>query len=163
MLTFNLTESSQRMQYRLKLLILFDFFFACTFYIVPFRNPFLACVLDWCDHLLCPHFLLTSLYPFSVFFRFSASPLRNVVINTVAAALLPVLTVAVDVAPLLPSVPLVRSAQVTWKLLLRWPLTFLWKWNFRAWRLYMLSLTLLCSCTQMTILWKHFRVRFPQL
>lgn len=91
-----------------------------------------------------------------------SSPCRGV-LNTVAAARLPVLTAPADAAPLPLSVPLARSARATWKLLLRWPLTFLWKWNFLVWRLSMLNLIHPCSCTQMTILWKHCRVRFPPL
>lgn len=98
-----------------------------------------------------------------MFSRPLVSSLCHGVLNTVAAARLPVLTVPVDAAPLLLSVPLAPSAQATWKLRLRWPLTFLWRWSFLVWRLSMLSLIHPCSSTQMTILWKHCRVRFPQL
>lgn len=160
------------MQYHLYFLISLHFFQSWILKCLPFVKYSLArnkqFIWIWFNSLLtfCLQFLLTSLYVFSVFcldFLIPASPLCHVVINTVDAALRPVLTVAVDVAPLLLSVLLVLFAQVTWKLLLRWPLTFLWKWNFPVWRLYMLSLIHLCSCTQMTILWKHFRVRFQQL
>lgn len=112
---------------------------------------------------LLSQFLLTSLYLFSVFFRSLVLSLCPGVINTVAAARLPVLTVPVGAARLPLSVPLAQSAQATWKLLLRWPLTFLWRWSFLVWRLSMLSLIHPCSCTQMTILWRHCRDRFPQL
>lgn len=161
------------MQYHLYLLILLNFFQSWIFKCFPFlkyiiaRNKHFVLILFNSPLTFGLQFLLTSLYLFSVFsclvLLVPVSSLCNVVINTVDAVLRPVLTVAVDVAPLLLSVLLVLFAQVTWKLLLRWPLTFLWKWNFLVWRLYMLSLIHLCSCTQMTIFWKHFRVRFQQL
>lgn len=125
------------------------------FVLIWFNSP-----LTFCLQLL---FNLSVLVLCVLLSGFSVSSLCDVVVNTVDAVLRPVLTVAVDVAPLLLSALLVLFAQVTWKLLLSWPLTFLWKWNFLVWRLYMLSLIHLCSCTQMTILWKHFRVRFQQL
>lgn len=120
-------------------------------------------------YLFYSHFsaLLTSLYSCTfVFILYNLICIAhscNPAINTVDAALLRGLTVAVDAAPPLQLARLALSALPSWKQYLRWPLTFPWKWSFLVSRLYTLSLTHLCSCTQMTISWKHCKAKFLQL
>lgn len=68
------------MHYRLQLFISFKLS-AREFLTVPFGNTFLLASVQT-DRLSCPHFLLTCLYLFSLFFRCLASSLGNAVTNS---------------------------------------------------------------------------------